>query len=107
MTRVAGKRLTTNVDELACFVRATRNIINMTQYEFADWLDVSRATILRLEKATSPLSYGVLVTIVHKLKQHGITSNAINDFLLGSITNLDMIDILVDWSKVQRLHTGE
>lgn len=101
MSRVGGKRLTTDVETLAAFSRGARNFLNMTQYEFADWIGVARITLVRLELAKPPLSYGVLVAIAKNLREVGITSEAINDILLGVKDNVESIDINIDLRKLK------
>lgn len=101
MSRISGKRITKNVESLAAFSRGARNFLNMTQYEFADWIGVARITLIRLETATPPLSYGVLVAIAKNLREIGITSEAINDILLGVKDSIDAIDINIDLKKLK------
>lgn len=107
MSRVGGRRITENIKLLAAFVRAARNLIHMSQFEFADWVGISRITLVRLEKSTSPLSYGVLVAIITKLKKHGITSEAMTNILLGESEAIDKLDINVNWEKLKQLLESE
>lgn len=101
MSRVGGKRIIENVESLAAFSRGARNFLNMTQHEFADWVGVARITLARLEAAKPPLSYGVLVEIAKNLRDIGITSEAINDILLGVKDNVESIDINIDLKKLK------
>ena len=97
--RIGGKRIFDNVNQLSAFVRAGRSLLNMTQSDLANLVGISRLTIARLERSVQPLSYGVLISIVHKFRQHGISSEDIDEFLIGTKSSLDKIDIVVDWDK--------
>jgi len=101
MSRIGGKRIIKNVEALAAFSRGARNFLNMTQHEFADWIGVAKITLIRLEAAKVPLSYGVLVAIAKNLREIGITSEAINDILLGVKDSIDAIDINIDLDKLK------
>lgn len=74
------------------FIRASRTILNLSQEEFAQFLGVTRSTLVRLENGVAPLKKSLCETAVDLLKTTGIESKAMDElrYLPGVPTTLDI-----------------
>lgn len=81
------------------FIRASRTILNLSQEEFAQFLGVSRSTLVRLENGVAPLKKALCETAVELLKTAGISSKEM-DGLKGTIGVPTNLDILVNLATI-------
>lgn len=74
------------------FIRASRTILNLSQEEFAQFLGVTRSTLVRLENGVAPLKKTLCETAVELLKKAGISSKEMDGLkeTIGVPTNLDI-----------------
>lgn len=63
-----------NVDnvKIALMMKMVRGTLDMSQADFADWLDVSRSSITRAESTSLPLKAPVLMKIIRMTRERGI-----------------------------------
>lgn len=74
------------------FIRASRTVLGLNQEEFAQFLGVTRSTLVRLENGVAPLKKSLCEAAVDLLKSAGINSTAMNEirYMPGVPTTLDI-----------------
>lgn len=77
------------------FIRASRTILNLSQEEFAQFLGVTRSTLVRLENGVAPLKKSLCETAVQLLKTAGINSKEM-DALKSTVGVPTTLDIAVN-----------
>ena len=105
MKRIGGNRVYNNDMCLyvAAFVRGARNFIDLSQGDFAKIVGCSKATIIRLESGSSPLSMQVALAAMSTFNRNGISCPDLNDFVLGLKDKINSVSITIDLEKIKSL----
>ena len=74
------------------FIRASRALLGLNQEEFAQFLGITRSTLVRLENGVAPLKKNLCEAAVDLLKTAGIVSKAMDEirYTPGVATHLDI-----------------
>jgi transcriptional regulator with XRE-family HTH domain len=96
-TEKLGATLKLLLDPAQCllygsYIRASRTILNLNQEEFAQFLGVTRSTLVRLENGVAPLKKSLCEAAIDLLKTAGINSVEMDGLrnTIGVPTTLDI-----------------